>query len=52
MLAVRLRSEQSGLMNLFLAVFGAFRNVTAQDPKISWNISEQEALDFWTVGRS
>jgi uncharacterized protein (TIGR02391 family) len=43
------RSEQSGLMNLFVGMFGTFRNVTAHGPKISWNISEQDALDLLTL---
>jgi uncharacterized protein (TIGR02391 family) len=43
------RSEQSGLMNLFVGMFGTFRNVTAHGPKITWNISEQDALDLLTL---
>ncbi|MFO1459290.1 MAG: TIGR02391 family protein [Verrucomicrobiota bacterium] len=43
------KSEQSGLMNLFLGMFGAFRNVTAHGAKISWNITEQDALDLLTL---
>lgn len=43
------RSEQSGLMNLMKGMFGAFRNVTAHAPKISWAISEQDALDLLTI---
>jgi uncharacterized protein (TIGR02391 family) len=43
------KSEQSGLMNLFLGMFGAFRNVTAHGPKISWTITEQDALDLMTL---
>lgn len=43
------RSEHSGLMNLIKGMFGAFRNVTAHAPKISWNMSEQDALDLLTV---
>jgi uncharacterized protein (TIGR02391 family) len=43
------KSEQSGLMNLFVGMFGAFRNVTAHGPKISWNVTEQDALDLLTL---
>jgi uncharacterized protein (TIGR02391 family) len=43
------RSEHSGLMNLMKGMFGAFRNVTAHAPKISWNMSEQDALDLLTI---
>ena len=43
------KSEQSGLMNLFVGMFGAFRNATAHAAKIHWNISEQDALDLLTL---
>lgn len=43
------RSEQSGLMNLFIGMFGAFRNTTAHGPKISWDIDEHDALDLLTL---
>ncbi len=43
------KSEQSGLMNLFMGMFGAFRNVTAHGPKISWAITERDALDLMTL---
>lgn len=43
------KSEQSGLMNLFIGMFGAFRNVTAHGPRISWNLTEQDALDLLTL---
>jgi uncharacterized protein (TIGR02391 family) len=43
------RSEHSGLMNLMKGVFGTFRNPTAHAPKISWNISEEDALDLLTM---
>ncbi|MFA4987163.1 MAG: TIGR02391 family protein [Candidatus Brocadiia bacterium] len=42
-------SEHSGLMNLMKGMFGAFRNVTAHAPRISWTISEQDALDLLTI---
>ena len=43
------KSEQSGLMNLLVGMFGAFRNVTAHGPKITWNMTEQDALDLLTL---
>lgn len=43
------RDEQKGLMNLIKGMFGAFRNVTAHAPKISWNVTEQDALDLLTI---
>lgn len=43
------RSEHTGLMNLMKGVFGTFRNPTAHAPKISWNISEEDALDLLTM---
>ena len=43
------KSEQSGLMNLFLGMFGAFRNVTAHGPKVNWVITEHDALDLMTL---
>ncbi len=43
------QSEHSGLMNLMKGMFGAFRNVTAHAPKVSWTITEQDALDLLTI---
>ncbi|MEA3188727.1 MAG: hypothetical protein QOD99_2557 [Chthoniobacter sp.] len=43
------KSEQSGLMNLFIGMFGAFRNVTAHGPKVNWVITEHDALDLMTL---
>lgn len=43
------KSEQSGLMNLFVGMFGTFRNVTAHGPKVSWNMTELDALDLMTL---
>jgi uncharacterized protein (TIGR02391 family) len=42
-------SEHKGLMHLMKGVFGAFRNVTAHEPKIKWPITEQDALDLLTI---
>jgi uncharacterized protein (TIGR02391 family) len=43
------RSEHTGLMNLLKGMFGTFRNVTAHAPKITWKITEQDALDLLTL---
>ncbi|MDW8020001.1 MAG: TIGR02391 family protein, partial [Chloroherpetonaceae bacterium] len=43
------RSEHTGLMNLMKGVFGTFRNPTAHEPRIFWNITEQDALDILTL---
>lgn len=42
-------SEHAGLMNLMKGMFGTFRNVTAHAPRISWPITEQDALDLLTI---
>ena len=42
-------SEQKGLANLFVGMFGTFRNPTAHGPKISWCITEKDALDLLTM---
>lgn len=42
-------SEHKGLMHVMKGMFGAFRNVHAHAPKISWPISEQDALDLLTI---
>ena len=43
------QSEQKGFANLVKGVFGTFRNVTAHAPKITWPISEQDALDLLSL---
>lgn len=40
------RSEQKGMMNLMVGVFGAFRNPAAHAPKIVWHVSERDAIDL------
>jgi uncharacterized protein (TIGR02391 family) len=42
-------SEQNGLLNLIKGLFGTFRNPTAHAPKISWNMTEPDALDLLTM---
>jgi uncharacterized protein (TIGR02391 family) len=43
------KSEHSGLMNLMKGFFGTFRNTTAHAPKITWEITELDALDMMTL---
>ena len=43
------KSEQKGLANLLIGLFGAVRNPLAHAPKISWPMSEQDALDYLTM---
>jgi uncharacterized protein (TIGR02391 family) len=43
------RSEDAGLPNLCKGMFGAFRNPTAHEPRISWRIEEQDATDLLTL---
>ena len=43
------RSEQSGLMNLCVGMFGTFRNTTAHGAKLTWAVTEQDALDLLTL---
>lgn len=43
------QSEQKGFANLVRGMFGTFRNVTGHAPKITWPISEQDALDLLSL---
>lgn len=43
------KSEQTGFANLLKGMFGTFRNVTGHAPKITWPISEQDALDLLSL---
>ncbi|MBS1514933.1 MAG: TIGR02391 family protein [Bacteroidetes bacterium] len=43
------KSEQRGFVNLAKGMFGTFRNPTAHAPKIEWNLSEQDALDLFSL---
>lgn len=40
------RSEQKGIANLMIGLFGAVRNPTAHAPKIVWVMPEQDAIDI------
>lgn len=39
-------SEQKGITNLLIGVFGAIRNPTAHAPRIIWAMPEQDAIDI------
>ena len=43
------RSEQRGFATLLVDMFGTFRNPTAHAPRISWPMSEEDALDLFTL---
>jgi uncharacterized protein (TIGR02391 family) len=43
------QSEHRGIMNLLKGMFGTFRNVTAHAPRVSWAISEEDALDLLSI---
>ncbi len=43
------KSEQRGFVNLAKGLFGTFRNPTAHAPKIEWALSEEDALDLFTL---
>ncbi len=38
-------SEQRGVAELLRGIFGAFRNPTAHEPRVTWFVSEDDALD-------
>ncbi len=43
------KSEHKGFANLLRGVFGMIRNPLAHDPKLSWNMNEQDALDIFAM---
>lgn len=43
------RSEQKGIANLLIGLFGAIRNPTAHAPKIVWAMPEQDAIDVLSL---
>ncbi len=43
------RNEQTGMINLMKGMFSSFRNPTAHAPKISWSITEQDAMDLLSL---
>jgi len=42
-------SEQKGIMNLLVGLFGAVRNPIAHAPKVIWPMSEQDALGIFAL---
>ena len=40
------KDEHTGFCNLLKGLCGMFRNPEAHEPKISWNVSEQDALEI------
>ena len=42
-------SEHTGLMALMKGVFGMFRNPSAHAPRVTWSMTEQDALDVLTM---
>lgn len=42
-------SEQKGIANLLVGLFGAIRNPTAHAPKVIWPMPEQDALDIFAM---
>ena len=44
------KSEQRGFVNLTKGLFGTFRNPTGHAPRIVWPMSEEDALDLFTLG--
>src|SRR3954451_11908872 len=43
------RGEQNGFVNLLKGLYGTIRNPLAHDPKIEWDMSEQDTLDILTM---
>lgn len=41
--------EQRGFINLLVGLFGTIRNPLAHNPKVEWNMTEQDALDVLTL---
>jgi uncharacterized protein (TIGR02391 family) len=42
-------SEQKGIANLLVGVFGAIRNPIAHAPKVVWAMPEQDAVDVFAI---
>lgn len=42
-------SEQKGFSNILVGLFGAVRNPTAHAPKLIWEMTEQDALDIFSL---
>jgi uncharacterized protein (TIGR02391 family) len=44
-----LRGEQRGFVSLLKGLYGTIRNPLAHDPKVEWDVNEQDALDILTM---
>lgn len=44
-----LKSEQKGFINLVKGIFSMFRNTAAHEPKMIWQIDEEDAIDILTI---
>lgn len=44
-----LQGEQRGFVSLLVGLYGTIRNPLAHNPKIEWEMSEQDALDMMTM---
>lgn len=42
-------SEQKGFVNLLIGMFGMFRNPLAHEPRLSWPMTEADALDMMST---
>lgn len=43
------KGEQRGFANLLIGLFGTVRNPLAHNPKVEWDMTEQDALDVLTL---
>jgi len=43
------RSEQRGFMNLLKGLYGTFRNPTAHEARIEWDMAKEDALDLLSI---
>lgn len=43
------QDEHKGFCNILLGLYGMFRNPEAHEPKISWEVSEQDALEILSM---
>jgi uncharacterized protein (TIGR02391 family) len=44
-----LRGEQRGFVNLLKGLYGTIRNPLAHNPRVEWDMTEQDALDILTT---
>jgi len=44
-----LKGEQRGFVSLLKGLYGTIRNPLAHDPKVEWDMDEQDALDMLTM---